>query len=150
ILIRAIAIALGLVVPIGAAELALRLLPVNEGLMVQPVNASNPVFHFAPNRSSVWSRDWDFKLVNYVRTNNAGFVNDQDYRKDDPRPLLAVVGDSYVEALMVPFGQTLHGRLAAASAPWGRVYSFGGSGAPLSQYLVWAQYAREEWNANAL
>ena len=68
----------------------------------------------------------------------------------DARPLCVVVGDSYVEASMVPYAETLHGRLAKRSAPQTRVYSLGASGAPLSQYLVWAREARERWRAIAL
>ena len=82
--------------------------------------------------------------------NNAGYVNDQDYDAADPRPLLAVVGNSYVEAVMVPYAETLQGRLAAVVAPRARVYSYGASGAPLSQYLIWAREARERWKASAL
>src|SRR5262249_28203879 len=32
----------------------------------------------------------------------------------------------------------------------GRVYSFGGSGAPLSQYLVWAQYAAQKYRPSGV
>jgi hypothetical protein len=145
-----IAIALGLVVPLGMAEVALRFLPVNEGLRALPVNAANPVFRFTPNRDLTWSRGWNFAIVNRLHVNNAGYVNDQSYEIDDPRPLLAVVGDSYVEAAMVPYAETLHGRLAAISGPDRRVYSFAASGAPLSQYLVWAREARVTWKAQAL
>lgn len=130
------------------AEIVLRFLPVAEGLVAQPVNAENPVFRFRKNRTVTWSRGVKFELVNRLRVNNAGFVNDQDYRKESPRPLIAVVGDSYVEAAMVPFEETLHGRLARTSDK--RVYSFAASGAPLSQYVVWSKYARESWDAEKL
>lgn len=146
----AIAILLGTAVPLAMAEVALRFMPVNEGMLSQPVNASSPVFRFAPNRDFTWSRGWDFHMVNHAHVNNAGYVNDQDYAADDPRPLMAVVGDSYVEAVMVPYPQTFHARLAAAAAPRARVYTLGASGAPLSQYLAWAKEARERWKARAL
>jgi hypothetical protein len=81
---------------------------------------------------------------------NAGFVNDQDYRKDDELPLLAVIGDSMIEAAMVPYRDTLQGRLADALAGKLRVYSFSGSGAPLSQYLIWARHAVVEYGAQSL
>ncbi|MBI1397582.1 MAG: hypothetical protein GC151_16535 [Betaproteobacteria bacterium] len=126
------------------AEVVLRFLPVNESLVWEPVNAAHPVQHFAPNRNFLWSLGWDFSVVNRGRTNNAGYVNDQDYSTDDSRPLLAVIGDSYIEALMVPFRETLQGRLAADG---GRVYSFAASGAPLSQYLIWAREAVERYRA---
>jgi hypothetical protein len=69
--------------------------------------------------------------------------------KDGP-PLVAVVGDSYIEAQMVAYPRTLQGRLAAALKDKFRVYSFAGSGAPLSQYLIWAGYAAKEFGAKAV
>ncbi|HEX5864710.1 MAG TPA: hypothetical protein VF014_10745 [Casimicrobiaceae bacterium] len=146
----ALSVLIGIAIALALAEIACRILPVNDGLMAMPVNASEPVFHFTPNRRVTWSRDWNFSIVNRIRINNAGYVNDQDYDATDPRPLVAVVGDSYVEASMVPPRDTLHSRLAAAFAPAVRVYSFAASGAPLSQYLVWAREARERWKADAL
>jgi hypothetical protein len=145
-----IAVLLGLLVPLGVAEIALRFLPVSEGLRAAPVNEADPVFHFSPDRELTWSQGWRFNLVNRVRINHAGYANNQIYAIDDPRPLLAVVGDSYVEAAMIPYAETLQGRLAAVAAPDMRVYSFGASGAPLSQYLVWAREARAKWKAQAL
>ena len=43
---------------------------------------------------------------------------------------------------MVPYSETLQGRLAAKVGPRARVYSFGASGAPLAHYLMEADYAR--------
>ena len=83
------------------------------------------------------------------RVNNAGFVNDQDYVRDGP-PLIAVIGDSFIEAQMVPYAETLQGRLAAALAGKFRVYSFAASGAPLSQYLIFAGHAVREYGARAV
>jgi hypothetical protein len=148
--LAAVSLLIGVLAPLALAEIVLRFLPVSEGLMAVPVNADNPVFRFTPNRHVTWSRDWNFSIVNRVRVNNAGYVNDQDYDAADARPLCAVVGDSYVEAPMVPYAETLQGRLAAAFAGEARVYSFAASGAPLSQYLVWAGEARERWKAAAL
>ena len=115
-----------------------------------PVTAENPVFHFTPERHAIFSRGWNFDMVNHRRVNNAGWINDQYYRKDDPAPLLAIIGDSYIEALMVPYAQTLYGRLAEKLAGRLRVYSFGASGAPLSQYLIWASHAVREYGARAV
>ena len=52
--------------------------------------------------------------------------------------LVAIIGDSYVEALQVPVEESLAEqleRLLGAAATPTRVYRFGISGAPLSQYL---------------
>src|SRR5215470_7646894 len=132
-----------------AAEIVLRFLPVSTGLRSVPVTAADPILHFTPNRPFTNSLGWTMHNVVRGRVNNAGFVNDQDYGRDGP-PLIAVIGDSFIEAQMVAYPQTLQGRLAAALAPSFRVYSFAGSGAPLSQYLVWAGYAVKEYGARAV
>ena len=150
LLLRCLTAVLTVVLCLLAAEVALRFLPVASGMRTLPVTAQSPVFHFTPNRDFVFSRDWDMTLVNRGHVNNAGFVNDQDYHKDGKLPLLAVIGDSMIEASMLPYRGTLHGRLAGALAGSSRVYSFAASGAPLSQYLIWARHAVREYGAQAL
>lgn len=145
-----LSIALGLLLPLLAAEAVLRLLPVRTGLRTLPVNPANPVRRFEPNREFVFSRDWNFDGVNRGRTNNLGFINDQDYDSTARSPLLAVIGDSYVEAPMVPYAETIHGRLARCTEGQGRVYSFGASGVPMSEYLGEADYARARFHPNAI
>lgn len=131
-------------VPLLFIELCLRFLPVAEGLGALDVNEKNPIFRFKPNQTKQYSKDWDFSLNNKVRINNYGFVNGKDYFPQLDTPLLGVIGDSYVEASMVPYEQTFYG-LMKDDVSHGRVYSFAASGAPLSQYLVWANYAREKF-----
>jgi len=132
------------------AEAVLRFLPVTSGLHALPVTSENPVFRFTPNRDFVYSRDWYFDMTNRGHVNNDGWVNDQDYRISEYPPLIAVVGDSYVEAAMIPYPRTFHGLLASWLEGKLRIYSFGASGAPLSQYLVWARYAVSKFKARAL
>lgn len=145
-----LSICLGILVTLLALEITLRFLPVSEGLRAEPVNARTPVFHFTPNRVSTFSEHWNFDIVNTVRVNNYGFVNDRDYDPLARTPLLAVIGDSYLEAAMVPFTQTAQARLAEAVAGRGRVYSFAASGAGLSQYLAWAEFVRDEFKPGGL
>jgi hypothetical protein len=147
---RLLALTLGAAGTLLVAEIALRFLPVATPMRPLPVNAEQPVFRFAPSRAYTFSQDWDFRLANRGWINAAGFVNDQEYAAESPLPLVAVVGDSFIEAAMVPYAETLQGRLAADVAGRGRVYSFAASGAPLSQYLVWAEYAREHFAPEAL
>lgn len=132
------------------AELVLRFLPVGTGFGSMPVDAANPIFRFRPDSDFTFSRDWDLDLANRGHVNNDGFINNQDYVVADKPPLVAVIGDSYVEAAMVPYAQTFHGLLSDAFRGKLLVYSFGASGAPLSQYLVWARYAVEKYRARAL
>lgn len=140
-----ISVAIAIVGTLVTAELLLRFLPYSEGLRAQEVSARQPVFRFASNRTSTYSDGWNFNLVNRVRVNNDGFVNDRDYDAAAKSPLLAIVGDSYIEAVMVPYRETVQGRLASALEGRGRVYSFAASGAGLSQYLIWARHARDTY-----
>ena len=149
--LRAAAVLAGTLVPLVLAEVLLRLHPTSyEGARLLPVDDRQPVARLQPNREFTWSRDWNFSIVNTVQVNNAGFVNDIDYDSDAPGPLLAVIGDSYVAAKMVPYRRTCAGRLATMLAPAARVYAFGHSGAPLSQYLSWVEYARDAFRPNGL
>ena len=141
-ILASVAVAIGLVLPVLLAELVLQFSPVLSGLYVTPVSASHPIGQFEPNRHFTYSLGPRFELVVHGRTNNLGWVSDQDYDSTATSPLLAVIGDSYVEALMVPYRGTLQGRLAEAAGNKARVYSFGTSGAPLAHYLVLADYAR--------
>ncbi len=133
-----------------AIEIGMRFLPVSASLYTQPVNAEQPIHKFAPNRTVTWSRDWNFSIVNEIHINNDGFINNQDYTQNSDKPLIAVVGDSYIEAVMVPYEETLHGRLQEHLDDDYRVYSFGASGAPLSQYLAFAKYARDTYKPERL
>src|SRR5437762_14134481 len=88
------------------AEIALRFLPVSTGLRSMPVTAADPVLHFTPNRPFVNSLGWNMHNVVHGRVNNAGFVNGQDYLRDG-LPLIAVIGDLFIEAEVVPYAQSL-------------------------------------------
>lgn len=132
------------------AEVVLRFLPVATGLHSVAVNNAQPIFHFEADRDFVYSRGWNLREVVRGRVNNAGWVNEQDYVRTDKLPLIAVIGDSYIEAQMVPYPETLQGRLAAALKGRARVYSFAASGAPLSELAVYAGYAVREFGAAAV
>lgn len=136
----------GLVIGALLLEGLLHLLPVNELLLMQPVNEEQPAMRFAPSRTSQWSKFADFSMTNMVRSNNYGFLNDQNYDSNGSTPLVTVIGDSFIEAVMVPYAETMHGRLADDLAGAIRVYSLAVSGAPLSQYLAYADWARREFH----
>lgn len=148
--LRITSVGLSLCVMALLLEAVFRFLPVNEGLRGLSVDEQNPVFRFTPYRKAVYSRGWNFSIVNHVRTNNYGFVNDHDYDASLNSPLLAVIGDSFVEAVMVPFAQTGVARLSEAVGSAGRVYGFGTSGSSLSQYLAYARYVRDTFHPTGL
>lgn len=49
-----VSILIGVLFPVGLAEVVLRFLPVSGGLMAAAVNEKSPVFHFTPNRRMTW------------------------------------------------------------------------------------------------
>jgi hypothetical protein len=114
------------------------------------VDDSNPIIRFSPNRNYIYSKGWNFSIVNRGYINNYGFINNQDYKKEHQKNLMILIGDSYVEALMVSYKDTMQGRLASIVKDIGHVYSIGISGAQLSQYLVFAQYAQDEFHPKSM
>jgi hypothetical protein len=86
------------------------------------------------------------------RINDQGWSSAVDYTRPDrrPHPLIAIVGDSYVEAFHVDADRSLAAELRRRLVGRAEVYSFGMSGAPLSQYLHMARYAATEFAADAL
>ena len=64
------------------------------------MNAASPVMRFRPDREFTWSKGWDFAILTEKRSNNHGFLNRLDHSFSSG-PLLAVIGDSYVEAAQV-------------------------------------------------
>lgn len=150
ILFPIVSACIGVLLSFVLLEIILRFLPVSDSLLTMPVNASNPILRNKPNRDITWSRGHNFPIVSRKHINNQGFLNDQDYTKENQVPLLAIVGDSYVAAAQVANASSMHGILSEASKGKIRVYSFASSGSPLSSYLGYANYATREFDAAAL
>jgi hypothetical protein len=122
-------------------EGVLRFMPVAWAPPVEPPTAENPIQRYAANQPFTWSLGWNFFHVVRGRSNAQGFLADYDYDRAAATPLVAVAGDSFIEALRVPFAETLTGRLQAALGTRGRAYAFAQSGSPLSQYVAYAAHA---------
>ena len=132
------------------AEIILQFFPVTEGFYSLPVNAANPIARCQPNRTVQWSAFWNFSMRNAVHVNNYGFISDLNYDPADRRPLLAIIDASFVEAIAVPWPQTGAAKLHQRLKERGRVYAFGKSGAPLSQYLAYAEYVKKTFRPAGL
>jgi hypothetical protein len=131
----------GLVFLVLTHEVVLRFLPVAWAPPVQAPTAADKIQRYQPSTPFTWSLGWNFYVVVKGRTNAQGFASAYDYDPADPRPLVAVIGDSMVEALMVPFAETLTGRLQAMLQDRGRAYNIAQSGSPISQYVAYAAHA---------
>ena len=147
---NAAAFLLGTAFVLGALEIGLRLMPVATAPDVQPPTADNPIQRYAANTPFTWSIGWNFAIVTHGRTNAQGFVASSDYDAKADTPLVAVIGDSYIEALAVPFADTVTGKLQQASGSRGRAYAFAQSGSPLSQYVAYARHACETYRPQRL
>jgi len=120
---------------------------VNTASFFQKVNQNYPVARFKSNIKKKFSREFNFKNPVINKINNYGYVNDLDYNKNDTG-VTAVIGDSYIEAFMVPNDKTIFGRLFNNNNI--KAYSFGVSGAALPQYLAFSEFALHEFNIDRL
>ena len=85
------------------------------------------------------------------RINNYGWNSEIDYSETEKdRPLLAVIGDSYVQAFEVNVEDKFSSVLQREAGSRILVYSFGISGAPLSQYLQMSRYVRKHFHPEVL
>ena len=149
-LLRLASTLIGVAVLLAVLELTFWILPLREASPRLLPSDNDRIARFHPNESWRYSGGWDFFIVNEVRTNNAGWVSEIDYVRESDTPLLAFVGDSFVEGDHLPWGDTCHGRLARRLEGEIRVYSFGMNSAPLSQYLQYAEHAGQTYRPAAL
>lgn len=141
---------ISILVTVAIFEIIFRFLPVKDGSSYQEINDNQSITRYEPNKKYTWSQKWNFQNVNKGRINNEGFVNDQDYIVKRDKPLVSVIGDSYIEARMVPYEETLQGRLAKEEATHYNVYSFATDGSPLSNYLTYAKHVSEKYKTDKI
>ena len=113
-------------------EILLSFMPVSSVIRSNELkNNSNP-FDVSSKKNEVLSFSKKFNFINTVHrnTNNLGFFSDFDYVEGEK--IVAVIGDSYVEAIQVAFKDTFHQKINSISNH--PVYNFAISGSPLSQY----------------
>ncbi len=84
------------------------------------------------------------------RVNNMGWNYPVDYYPQEGRKLIAVIGDSFIEALEVDSDRKYPFLLREMLLPEYEVYAFGRGGAPLSQYLHVSRYVREHFDPEIL
>ncbi len=120
----------GLMTVVLLAELVCRVLPVSTatvtGYHLDPLILTYPSGHRFRTATG-----WDLRNAQTLQANNLGFVSDVDF-VPDPQAV-ALIGDSYVEASMLPsidrLGPKLQGHLGDRP-----VYAMGGPGSSLLDY----------------
>jgi hypothetical protein len=84
------------------------------------------------------------------RINNEGWNSPIDYRPAKAGRRVAVIGDSFIEALQVDIERSYPNLLAESLDEDWDVYAFGVSGAPLSQYLHMARHVVPRFSPDVL
>ncbi len=98
-------------------------------------------------REGIYTIGWDGSQRGHWRVNRQGWISSIDY--DEGRTGgVAVIGDSYIEALGLDHDLTLPGLLRESLGDATPVYSFAMGGSSLTQYLHMARYARRHYDPN--
>jgi len=131
----------GVVLTLILLELVFQILPVstatNTGYYIDP-----KILTYPPNFRFTMSTGWDLKNTQHHKTNNYGFLADRDFSYD-PRAL-GLIGDSFVEANMLPAGDRLAAQLENKLG--GRpVFALGGPGSSLLDYAERIRFAHENF-----
>jgi hypothetical protein len=127
---------------VALLEIIFRILPVSDSLKTQVVDDEHPIAHFKENREVTLQTGANFSHWVQKKSNNFGYLSDVDFH---PAPetqsnRVVVIGDSFVEASQVTNQDAFHHRLME-TYPLKTFYPIGVSGAPLSQYLAFAQFS---------
>lgn len=103
-----------------------------------------------PRQGTFSSGPWAEKEGRW-RINNLGWNSAIDYVTGKrAKPLIAIIGDSYIEAFQVDVSKSVTARLRQKLAGKFDVYSFGISGAALSEYLQISRYVRKYFDPDIL
>ena len=111
----------------------------------QPVNTENPIIHFKPNHQFRFAKNWNSEINVAHTTNNYGFNTSVNFDPTDTSSgKVALIGDSYVEALQVPKSKAI-GELVNDQTKK-QILPIAISGSSLAQYLAFAEFAKAEFN----
>jgi hypothetical protein len=114
-------------------NVALSVLPVQNGLFIGDTDPEWPAHHFVPHMRFTHSDGWNMCSVVRGQTNNMGYVAPFDYAYGESG--IVVLGDSFVESAMNAYSDSMQGQLKTPAAVGVPIMNFGYSGASLSDYL---------------
>lgn len=134
ILLSAVVVIVGFV---GIEWIFRHVVPQDQAPVLQWDSATNMLRH-KPNQTGVRYPDEDIHHPVRYTINAQGWNAPRDYDGREHVPV-AMIGDSFVEALQVPTGMSVGGRLEAYLGPGDQVNRFGISGAPMSEYVHMAR-----------
>jgi hypothetical protein len=125
----------------------LRVLPVLDGTFAADPRASWPAHTMIPNSQFTYSTGWNLQNIHRGRINNYGYVAPFDYERTPAGAgPVAVFGDSYVEAMMNNYADTLQGSLNDYLKTPRKVLNFGMAGSEMPDYLGVAPLVRRDFS----
>jgi hypothetical protein len=128
-----LAAAFGAVLLLTVLEVLLRLLPVQNGIAAGDPSIEWPTHRLVSDVHYTFSDAWNLRNVHRGVTNNMGYVAPFAYVPGTDA--IAVVGNSFIEALMDRYQDTLQGQLAQDVHDAPAILNFGSSGASLPDYI---------------
>jgi hypothetical protein len=130
---------IGLLSLLVAAELLCRLLPVSSSTETG-YYLNSKILSYPPHHAWRAATGWDLRNAQLLRSNNQGFAAGRDFKPGEDA--VALVGDSYVEASMLPAADRPGAQLERALG--GRpVYAMGSPGTALLDYAERIRWAHE-------
>ena len=135
---RALLLLAGILVVVLTAEIALRALPVSTATKTGYYLAPN-ILNYPPWHEWTAATGWDLRNAQRLRSNNMGFAAEHDFVAGSNA--VGLIGDSYVEASMLPLAARPAAQLERALNRR-LVYAMGGPGSSLLDYaerIDWAQ-----------
>ena len=137
---RVLHLLLGALVMLVALELLLQALPVSTstktGYYIHPNILTNP-----PHHRWTMATGWDLRDVQHLQANNYGFAAERDFQSEERA--IGLVGDSYVEASMLPLPDRPAAQLERELGGQRPVYAMGGPGSSLLDYAERIRWAHE-------
>ncbi|WP_028312044.1 alginate O-acetyltransferase AlgX-related protein [Derxia gummosa] len=140
---NAIAIGVGIAAALLCGEIVLSAMPVNRAAWGALASNEWRGPRLEPN-TTTYSTDWDMSEANRPTINKLGFHSTLEYT--DGAPMIALLGDSYIQAMMIPDSQTIDGLLNARRADNTQIYNLGSSGAQLPTYTGQAAEAKRRYS----
>lgn len=128
-------IGVGALAALVILEMVFQALPVSSGARMADSDQEKRFSHYLPKQRYTYSLGWSLLNARKGITNDQGFTNSPDFSGE--RGVL-VVGDSFIESLMLEFPETVQGRLDMALG--GNVHAAATSGNGLADSLKLAEF----------
>jgi hypothetical protein len=138
----------GIFISVAFTEIVLRFLPTASGMQNPAPTKNDPLIHYYPNDHFCYSHGWNFRNSVCESYNNFGYASNFNY--STTQKTIAVIGDSFVEALMIRGNERLHERINSALDGKYQAIGLGISGADLSDYLITSEYVTKNFDVSGL